>query len=127
MSTDHIPSKKRSRVWIASKGNEKALTLLEADGWEVHEVVKAPVCSPNSPEDIRQSMDLLQQIHREAHGNETFPHLCVECGWIKSRPEKTNSAPSAAVEHVSEPSNEGSSAATVGAGPTALKASEGQS
>lgn len=66
-------SKKRSRVWIASKGTEKALTLSEADGWEVHEVVKAPVCSPNSPEDIRQSMDLLQQIHREAHGNETLP------------------------------------------------------
>lgn len=64
-------SKKRSRVWIASKGTEKALTLYEADGWEVHEVVKAPVCRPNSPEDIRQSMDLLQQIHREAPGNET--------------------------------------------------------
>lgn len=52
------------------KGNEESLRLAEADGWEVHEVAKAPVCLPNSPEDIRQSMDLLQQIHREAHADE---------------------------------------------------------
>ena len=46
------------------KGNERSLRLAEADGWEVHEVAKAP--ATNSPEDIRQSMDLLQQIHRDS-------------------------------------------------------------
>lgn len=62
--TDSLTSEKR--VWIASKGNEKALRLAESDGWEVHEVAKAPSCRPNSPEDIRQSMELLQQIHRDS-------------------------------------------------------------
>jgi hypothetical protein len=67
----HEPSEQRTtRIWIALKGNEKALTLSEADGWEVHEVVKAPVYRANSPEDIKQSMDLLQQIHQESNAPE---------------------------------------------------------
>lgn len=40
--------------------------LREADGWEVHEVAKAPLYRPNSPEDIKQSMDLLQRIATES-------------------------------------------------------------
>lgn len=62
------------RVWLAMKGTEEALTLREDDGWEVHEVAK-----PNSPEDIRQSMDLLQQIHRDSEKAPTQSY-CLGCG-----------------------------------------------
>jgi len=55
------------RVWLAwNEKDGKSLRLTEADGWVVHEVAKAQVYRPNSPEDIKQSMDLLQQIHRES-------------------------------------------------------------
>lgn len=39
----------------------------EVDGGEIHEGAKATAC--NSPEDIRQSMDLLQQIHRDSESS----------------------------------------------------------
>lgn len=69
-----VPTSKH-RVWIAMKGNEESLRLAEADGWEVHEVAKAPACRPNSPEDIRQSMDLLQHIHRDKSTCDVHDHL----------------------------------------------------
>lgn len=55
-----------NRVWLATKGTEKALRLAEADGWEVHEVARAPTYRPNSLENIHRDMDLLQQIHRDS-------------------------------------------------------------
>lgn len=52
------------RVWLAQNSdNKRVLRLSEADGWGVNEVSKAPVYPPNSPQDIRQSMDLLREIH----------------------------------------------------------------
>lgn len=62
----NAPVTSKHRVWIAMKGNEQSLRLAESDGWEVHEVAKAPACRPNSLENIHRDMDLLQQIHRDS-------------------------------------------------------------
>ncbi len=70
------------RVWLAQNSNdERVLRLCEADGWVVNEAVKAPVYPPNSPQDIRQSMDLLREIHnsnwQDAH--ERAAHNAISC------------------------------------------------
>lgn len=89
-----MPTSKH-RVWIAMKGNEQALTLSEADGWEVREVAKAPACRPNSPEDIRQSMNLLQHIHRDKSTCDVHDHLLPDgnCNCPREASRVETSAP----------------------------------